>query len=180
MVITRKLAFISLLLLSTSAFADANDGEYLGFRLGSKFSAPDGAIGRDHIMGALVYVVDPHQRHQHMGSLSIYVSPKSSIIGSVFGDWYFSSKRSAQQFSDRYMQTLETKYSNWKRRRNLLTHGDYQIWVDLEQKPPIVDHWPSDKKFRVSVAMVFAPESTARSTWMARVMSEAKTLEPHR
>ncbi len=180
MVITRKLAFISLLFLSTSAIADANDGEYMGFRLGSTFSAPEGAIGRNHIKGALVYFVDPRQRHQHMGSLSIYVSPKSSIVGSVFGDWYFSSKRSAQQFSDRYMQTLETTYSSWKRRRNSLTNGDYQLWVDLEQKPPIVEHWPSDKKFRVSVALVFAPESTARSTWMATVMSEARTLEPHR
>ena len=67
--ITRRLIFISLLILSTSALADANDGEYLGFKLGSKFSAPEGAIGRDHFMGALVYVVDPHQRHQHMGFL---------------------------------------------------------------------------------------------------------------
>ena len=175
MVITRKLIFISLLILSTSALADANDGEYLGFKLGSKYAAPEGAIGRDHIMGALVYTVDPHQRHQHIGSLSIYVSPKSSIIGSVFGDWYFSSERSAQQFLDRYMQTLETKYSDWKHSRNSLTNADYQLWVDLEEKPPIVDHWPSDKKFRVSVALIFAPESAARNTWMALVRRELKT-----
>lgn len=180
MVIIRKLVCVSLLFLSSPAVPDANDGEYLGFRLGSKLSAPAGAIGRDHIMGALVYNVDPHQRHQHLGSLSVYVSPKSSIIGSVFADWYFTSKRSAQQFSDRYMLTLEKTYSNWTRERNSLTNGDYQMWVDLEQKPPIFDHWPSDKKFRVSVALVFAPDSTARNTWMARVTSEAKDLEPHR
>ena len=177
MVIMRKLIFISLLFLSTSALADANDGEYLGFKLGSKFSAPEGAIGRDHFMGALVHIVDPHQRHQHMGSLSIYVSPKSSIIGSVFGDWYFSSKRSAQQFSDRYMQTVETTYSNWKRGRNTLTSADYQMWVDLEQKPPIVDYWPSDKKFRVSVALVYAPGSAARNSWMVLVRRESKTRD---
>lgn len=177
MAIMRKLTFISLLFLSTSALADANDGEYLGFKLGSTFSVPEGAIGRDHITGALVYVLDPHQRHQHMGSLSIYVSPKSSIIGSVFGDWYFSSKRSAQQFSDRYMQTLEATYSGWKHGRNTLTSGDYQLWVELEQKSPFVDHWPSDKKFRVSVALIFAPESTARNAWMARLMRESRTRD---
>ena len=175
MLITRKIIFISLLFLSTAAFADANDGEYLGFKLGSTFAAPEGAIGRDHYMGALVYVVDPHQRHQHMGSLSIYVSPKSSIIGSVFGDWYFSSKRSAQQFSERYMQTAETTYSSWKRGRNSLTNGDYQLWVDLEEKPPIVDHWPSDKKFRVSVALVYAPGSSVRNSWMTLVKRESNT-----
>lgn len=179
-VMIRYLMFLSLLLLCSSVNADANDGEYLGFKLGSKLAAPDGAVGRDHISGALVYVVDHNLRHQHMGSLSVYVSPKSSLIGSVFGEWYFSSKRSAETFSNRYMETLENTYGDWKRKRNSLTNGDYQLWVDLEQKPPIVDHWPSDKKFRVAVALVFAPESAARSDWMARVMSEANTLQPHR
>ena len=173
--ITRKSIFISLLFLSTVAFADANDGEYLGFKLGSTYSAPAGAIGREHTMGALVYIVNPHQRHQHLGSLSIYVSPKSSIIGSVFGDWYFSSKQTAQQFLDRHMQTLQTTYSGWKRGRNTLTKADYQMWVELEQKPPIVDHWPSDKKFRVSVALVYAPESSVRNSWMTLVKRESNT-----
>lgn len=173
--ITRKLMFIWLLFLSTSALADANDGEFMGFKLGSKYSAPEGAIGRDHITGAIVHIVDPHQRHHHVDSLSIYVSPNSSIIGSVFAGWYFSSERSAQHFADRFMQSLETKYSSWKRSRNTLTNADYQLWVELEQKPPIVDHWPSEKKFRVSVALIFTPESAARNAWMDRVLGESKT-----
>ena len=172
---TRKLTFICLLFLSTSVLADANDGDHMGFKLGSRFTVPEGAISRDHITGAIVHTVDPHQRHQHVGSLSLYVSPKSSIIGSVFGDWYFSSKRSAQHFSDRYMETLETTYSSWKRRRNTLTNGDYQLWVDLEQKSPFSDHWHSDKKFRVSLALVFAPDSAARDSWMVRLRRESET-----
>jgi hypothetical protein len=176
-VITRSLIFAGLLFLSTVACADANDGEYLGFKLGSIFAASEGAIRREHTTGALVYIVNPHQRHQHLGSLSIYVTPKSSIIGSVFGDWYFSSKQTAQQFSDRYMQTLQTTYSSWKRGRNTLTDADYQLWVDLEQKPPIVDHWPSDKKFRVSVALIYAPGSTQRNAWMTLVKRESKTRD---
>ena len=175
--ITRKLIFISLLFLSTVACADANDGEYLGFKLGSMFAASEGAIRREHTTGALVYIVNPHQRHQHLGSLSIYVTPKSSIIGSVFGDWYFSSKQTAQQFSDRYMQTLQTTYSSWKRGRNTLTNGDYQLWVDLEQKPPIVDYWASDKKFRVSVALIYAPGSGVRNSWMTLVKRESNTRD---
>ena len=172
---TRKLMFICLLFLSTSVLADANDGDHLGFKLGAKFSVPDGAVGWDHITGAVVYIVDPHERHQHVGSLSVYVSPKSSIIGSIFGDWYFSSKRSAQHFSDRYMEIFETEYSSWKRRRNTLTNGDYQLWVDLEQRPPIVDYWPSDKRFRVSVALIYAPETAARDAWMLRLRRELET-----
>lgn len=184
---TRILIFISLFFLSASAFADANDGEYLGFKLGERYSAPRGSVGRGHITGALVYAVDAHKRHQHIGSLSIYVSPKSSIIGSIFGEWYFSSERSAQEFMDRYMDNLEKKYSDWKhersrwhRKRAPLTNGQYQLWTDLEQRPPIVDHWPSSKKFRVSVALVFAPESEGRSEWMTRIKNELNDLQARR
>ena len=164
---------IGLLSLSASAFADANDGEYLGFKLGEKFSVPRGATAQQHITGALRYAIDPEHRHQHMGSLALYVSPRSSIIGSIFGEWYFSSRRSAQQFADRYMQTLEEKYGHWRRRRSTLTNGDYQLWVDIEEKPPVVDHWPSPKRVRVSVALIFAPDSARRKEWLAMVATEA-------
>ena len=172
----RNLILISLLFFSASAIGDANDGEYLGFKLGERFSAPRGAVRRNHLMGALIYVVDPRQRVEHIDSVSVYVSPKSSIIGSIFGEWYFSSARSAKNFADRYMPTLENKYSHWRRRRSSLTNGDFQLWVDLEQKPPIVDHWPSDKNFRVSIALIFAPDSPRRSEWMATIRKEANAL----
>lgn len=183
----RNLLIISLLLLATSALADANDGEYLGFKLGDTYAAPRGAVARGHITGALVYAVDAHKRHQHIGSLSIYVTPKSSIIGSIFGEWYFSNERSAQDFMDRYMDNLEKKYTHWKRQRSRwhrkrapLTNGKYQLWTDLEQRPPIVDHWPSAKKFRVSVALVFAPDSEGRSEWMAMIKNELNDLQARR
>lgn len=172
MCVTRNLIFICLLAVSAAALADANDGQYLGFKLGDRYSAPPGAAAGQHITGALIYAVDPESRHQHIGSLSIYVSPKSAIIGSIFGEWYFSSKRAALQFSDQYLQSLETKYSAWARRRNTLSNGDYQLWVDLEQKSPFVGHWPSDSKFRISVALTYAPESTLRRQWMATISSE--------
>ncbi len=172
-IMTRKSIFISLLLVNTSVVADANDGEYLGFTLGQSYSVPRGAVAKDHIIGALFYAVDPHRRQQHLGSLSLYVSPGSSVIGSIFGEWYFTSERAAKSFLERYTQILENEYGDWKRRRilftnvNTFTNGKYQLWVDLEQKPPIVDHWPSDKKYRVGVALTYALDSSARSDWIA-------------
>ena len=183
----RKIAILLSLLVSATAVADANHGEYLGFKLGDKFSVPRGSAAEDHIIGALIYTVDPHPRHQHIGSLSVYVSPKSSIIGSIFGEWYFSDERSAQYFMDRYMDNLEKKYSHWKRQRSRwhrkrapLTNGEFQLWTDLEQRPPFVNHWPSAKKFRVSVALVFAPDSEGRSEWMATIKNELNDLQARR
>ena len=173
----RNLTLFVLIFLSMSAFGDANDGEYLGVKLGEKLTTPRGAVGKDHVMGAKIYVLDPGRQPHHIDSISIYVSPESSIIGSVFGEWYFSNRRSAESFADSYLSSLEKKYSDWKRRGRSLTYGDFQLWVEVEEKPPIVDHWPSHKNSRVAIGLIFAPDSAGRSEWMALIDREVNKLD---
>ena len=173
---TRTLIVISLILCSASALADASAGEYLGYNLGEKFTVPSGVVGKDHITGAMIYVVAPKRQPHHIDAVSLYVSPKSSTIGSIFGEWYFSSARAAEVFADRYMSSLEKRYSEWKRRGQSLTYGDYQLWVEIEEKPPFVDHWPSREKSRVAIGLIFAPDSTGRNEWMALIQRELSNL----
>lgn len=170
--VLRNLLLISLIFINSPVLAEANGGEYLGFKLGEKFKAPPGAARVDHIMGALIYTVDPGRHPHHIDSISIFVSPKSSIIGSIFGEWYFSSPRAAKVFANRYLSALEKKYSHWLRRGRSLTYGDYELWVDIEEKPPIIEHWPSHKNSRVAIGLIYAPHSRGRSEWMALIDSE--------
>lgn len=174
---TRYWLFVVLTAIGMSAFADANDGEYLGYRLGEKFEVPRGAISEEHIMGALIYIVDPGRQPHHIDSMSIYVSPKTAIIGSIFGEWYFSTPRAAEDFADRYLASLESKYSHWRRRGRSLSFGDYQLWVEVEEKPLIVDYWPSHKNSRVAIGLIYSPGSIGRSGWMALVNREVNNLE---
>jgi hypothetical protein len=174
---TRILYLISLIIFSASAIADANDGEYLGYSLGDKFKVPRGAAGDYHITGAMIYAVDPKRQAHHIDSMSIYVSPKSSIIGSIFGEWYFASVRSAKSFADGYLAALEKKYPHWKLRGRSLTYGDHQLWVDIEEKPPFDDYWPSRKKHRVAIGLIFTPDSLGRSDWMALINREVNNTE---
>jgi len=172
-----KLIFLSFVFIGSAAFADANDGEYLGFKLGEKFAVPRGAISMDHVTGAMVYALDPGQHPHHIDSISIFVSPKSSIVGSIFGEWYFSNPRAAKVFADRYFFSLELRYDHWTRRGRSLTLGDYQLWVDIEEKPLIVDHWPSEMNTRVAIGLIYARDSLGRNEWMALIKSEVGNLE---
>jgi len=168
---------VILILCSTLAIADANDGDYLGYRLGEKFAIPKGIAGRDHIMGAQIFDLDPGSHPHHVDTISIFASPTSSIIGSVFGEWYFASNRAAKQFADRYLAQLETKYPAWNRSGRSLANDEYQLWVDIEKKPPVIDYWPSAKKFRVAIGLIYAPETLARNEWMAIIYMEINNLE---
>ena len=131
----RKLVLFGFIFINTTAFADANDGEYLGFKLGEKLTVPRGAISMDHVTGATIYALDPGQHPHHIDSISIFVSPKSSIVGSIFGEWYFSNPSAAKVFADRYLSSLEARYDHWTRRGRSLTYGYDQWGVDREEKP---------------------------------------------
>jgi hypothetical protein len=173
----RKLTLVSLILFNASVLADANDGEYLGFTLGQRFNVPKNSIRIEHITGAIVYVVDPGQHPHHIDTMSIYVSPESSVVGSVFGEWYFDSPRRAKVFADRYMARLQEKYPHWRKRGTSLTDGEYQLWVDVEEKPPIVEYWPSHRKVRVAIGLIYAHDSLGRLDWMALIKSELGLVE---
>ena len=166
-----------LILCSTLAVADANHGDYLGYRLGDKYAIPKGTAGRDHIMGAQIFDLDPGSHPHHVDTISIYASPTSSIIGSIFGEWYFSSNRAAKQFADRYLAQLKRKYADWDRSRRSLTNDEYQLWVNIEQKPPVIDYWPSARKFRVAIGLIYAPDTLARNEWTAIIYMEVNNLE---
>ncbi len=176
-IVLHKLILFGFIFISTTAFADANDGEYLGFKLGEKLTVPRGAVSMDHVTGAMIYALDPGQHPHHIDSISIFVSPKSSIVGSIFGEWYFSNPRAAKVFADRYLSSLELRYDHWIRRGRSLTFGDYQLWVDIEEKPLIVDYWPSDMNTRVAIGLIYARESLGRNEWMALIKSEVGNLE---
>ncbi|MCH8867990.1 MAG: hypothetical protein IID58_14215 [Proteobacteria bacterium] len=167
-----KLILFGIFCINTAVLADANDGEYLGFKLGEKFAVPPGAVGMNHVMGAMIYTVNPGQHPHHIDSISIFVSPESSIVGSIFGEWYFSNPRAANVFANRYLSNLELKYSHWVHRGRSLTYGDYQLWVEIEEKPLIVDDWPSDKNSRVAIGLIYARDSLGRNEWMALINSE--------
>ncbi len=164
------------LFVSAIVLADANDGEYLGYRLGDKFTLPPGAEGEQHITGAMIYEADPGTHPHHIDTISIYVTPGTSIIGSILGEWYFASERAAERFGDRYLAQLASRYTHWRRLDRSLTHGNYQLWVDIERKAPFTERWTSRKPFRVAIGLIYAPESSGRSEWAALVSTEADNL----
>ncbi len=56
-----------------------------------------------------------------------------------------------------------------------MTYGDHQLWVEVEEMPPIVDHWPSQNS-RVAIELILAPDSVGRSKWMALIDREVTAL----
>ncbi len=173
------LTFLTLaaIVMSGTARADASNGEYLGYRLGDKFSVPMNAQPRPHVAGPLVYDFGMNTRDHGVETMTVFVSPESSIIGSIFGEWYFGNKRSAERFADRYLATLRRKYEQWTSDDESLSNGEYRLAVEVQKRAKDDHFWPSSDKYRVAVSLIYAPDSLRRGEWMAIVYMEANNLE---
>jgi len=165
------------LLSSGPARADASTGEYMGYRLGDRFTVPAHARSRPHVAGPLVYEFDVNGRDHGVETMRIFVSPETSIIGSIFGEWYFESRRSASQFAERYLGTLRRRYNEWSPDDQHLTNDDYELSVEVQKQSSDSEYWPSSKKYRVAASLIYAPDSLGRGEWMAIVRLESSNLE---
>jgi hypothetical protein len=165
------------LLMSGAARADASNGEYMGYRLGDKFAVPEHAQARPHVAGPLVYEFDINGRDHGVETMRVFVSPESSIIGSIFGEWYFESRRTARQFAERYLSTLRRKYDQWTPGDHYVANDDYQLSVEVQKQSNNGEYWPSTKKYRVAASLIYAPDSLGRGEWMAIVYLESSNLE---
>ncbi len=108
----RKLTPAFLIFLSMHAFADGDDGEYLGFKLGDRFSVPRGVVGKDYIMGALTFNVDPGRHPHHIlryfrNLLRCLLNPKTKI----FSDISFFATPDIQEYTFFVRQTKKKKRS---------------------------------------------------------------------
>lgn len=171
------LCAIAALTIADAAHADASAGRYLGYQLGDRFTVPDDLVSERHVAGPVVYSFEVNSRDHGVDTMSLYVSPKSSIIGSIFGEWYFASKRSAERFADRYLDTLRRRYEQWTPKGDTLTNDDYQLTVEVQKKPKSDEFWPSPHKYRVAASLIYAPDSLGRGEWMAIVYLENSNLE---
>lgn len=164
-------------LASGTARADASNGEYMGYRLGDKFAVPEHAQSRPHVAGPRVYEFKINGRDHGVDTMRVFVSPESSIIGSIFGEWYFESRQTARQFADRYLATLRRKYAQWSSGDYYLSNDDYQLSVEVQKQSKKSEYWPSSKKYRVAASLIYAPDSLGRGEWMALVYLESSNLE---
>lgn len=165
------------LLAGGTARGDADDGLYLGFRLGEKFDPPEVAQARSHVAGPLIYDFPVNSRDHGAESMTIFVTPESSIIGSIFGEWYFANRRAAQRFADRYFTTLRRKYPEWSDEDRSLTSERFQLFVDVQKQSANDEFWPSSQEYRVSASLIYSPDSLNRGEWMAIVYLESANLE---
>jgi hypothetical protein len=178
----RKLLLICLLALPTVVFADANDGQFMGFQLGSDYPrTPPGS--ESSTTGNLLIVAEDPVKPADIEQVTLVVTPESRTIGLIHAASWHATEDEARVVGRRYVELLQAKYPDWDFGREAIDASFRIVEVNFD-KPPynlqlrvVRDEHNGNDLWRFSIGLGWQEGSTPWRAWqdVATTQQAAKT-----
>jgi len=168
-------------LLPGSAAADANDGEFMGYRLGDRYPLTAETRSGPSLSGNLVLIAQAPVKPADIGEVRLTTTVETYTIGFIEASQTFATENKARAFAKKYYELLHAKYPDWQ-----IENGTIQI-DDATLMPTALnmDKWPytirmkltnmespSDRPFRLSMTLRYLFDSPERKQWNALAHAE--------
>lgn len=166
-----RLILILLVFLPGIAMADANDGEFMGYQLGSNYQSGANTQQRETTTGNLIVIAEQPVKPNNIVEVSLLTTPETLTIGHINASSWFKTEAEARAFGRQYVDLLRAKYPDWVFGREgmdadlrvvevNLDHSPYNLWLRLNENSR-----SGDKMWRFSMTLGWLPGTEEASTW---------------
>lgn len=123
-----------LLALPAAVFADANDGQFMGYELGTVYATPS---EKPELMttGNLLQTAENPTKPDDIWQVSLITTPETQNIGYIVAASWFPTEREARDFAIRYVNLLRAKYSDWAFGQEKMDDNFDIVEVSLDMAP---------------------------------------------
>jgi hypothetical protein len=125
-----------------AAWADANNGDFLGYTLGNNYTQPVGDAEELGANGMLRINAAKPVKPDDITEVRLIVTAESRTIGYITGASWFATEAEARDFAKRYINLLHAKYSNW-------LFGREQMDINMRIDEVNLDNQPYNIRFRL-------------------------------
>lgn len=169
-----------LLLIGTSAaFAGPIEGEFFGYRIGSRYPVTDHTQGRLTAMGGLEILTEKPEKPADFQWVKIIATPKTFTIANIYGIAEFSDEKEAKSLATQYADLLSAAHGDKCRPikaylgegLELLCGGQYELSVRYYASDK------SEQKYKVHVGLKTDSESKNGKRVQAQFKHEMEQLE---
>lgn len=176
---------LSCTLLSSGAAADANNGEFMGYRLNDRYPLTANTRSGPSLSGNLLLIAEDPVSPADIGEVRLTTTVASCTIGFIEASQTFATEAEAREFAKKYYNLLHAKYPNWS-----IDAGRIQISETTLMPTALnMDRWPytirmklaeteadDDRPFRVSLTLRYLFDSPERKAWnsLARAEQDAR------
>lgn len=130
----RKFLLYCFLAMPAVAFADANDGQFMGYQLGDIYSKPP-TISEVTTAGNLSIVAEDPTKPPSIEEVRLVTTPKSQTIGYIAASSWHDTEEEARASGRRYAEALRTLYPDWEFGREQMDGRFKIVEVNFDKAP---------------------------------------------
>ncbi len=172
-----------LVFLPGTVMADASQGEFMGYQLGSSYQHGASTRQRATTTGNLIVIAEQPVKPNDVTEVSLLTTPESLTIGHINASSWFETEAGAREFGRRYVDLLRAKYPDWAFGREGLDANLSIVEVNLDQSPYNLrlrvnkDSSNGKNIWRFSMTLSWLLDSEKALAWRALSRSEHITAQ---
>jgi len=180
-----RLLLCCLFALPTVVVADASDGQFMGYELGTEYPAPPQDI-EVTTAGNLLIAAENPTKPADIVQVSLVATPESRTIGYIIAASWYATEGEAREVGRRYVELLRAKYPDWDFGRELMDASLRIVEVNFDKAPYnlqlrlVRDEYDGRSMWRFSMGLGWHRESKEWRAWQNQAATEhaaAKSTE---
>lgn len=184
---SRPLLFC-LLVLPAAVFADASEGQFMGYELGADYPVTP-QESESTTTGNLVIVAENPVKPADIKQVRLVATPVSRTIGYINAASWYATESEAREVARRYVELLRVKYPDWKFGREAMDANLRIVEVNFDKTPYnlqlrlVPDEHEGQDMWRFSMGLGWQPNSREWLAWQdlsATQLSAKKSTERER
>jgi len=151
--------------------ADAADGQFMGYQLGSNYQRSTKTQARVTTNGNLNITAENPVKPANVGDVALIATVGTLTIGYINALTWFDTEAEAREFGREYIKLLRAKYPDWAFGREELDANMYVVEVNLDKRPynlrVRLTEGRQDGKmmWRISMTLTWLPGTKGAQAW---------------
>ena len=172
-----RLLLCCLFTLPAVVFADAGEGQFMGYELGTDYPASPQEAELTTTGNLLITAEDP-TKPADIIQVSLIATPASRTIGYIIAASWFATEAEARSFGKRYVELLRAKYPAWDFGQEKMDENFDIVEVNLNQAPHNIrlsvarDEHGGRSMWRISLGLGWDRESQEWDAWQKQAAAE--------
>ena len=172
-----SLLLCCLFLLPTVVVADAGEGQFMGYELGTRYPAVSTNVEVTETGNLLIAAENP-VKPADIDQVSLIATPESRTIGRIIAAGWYMTEGEARDVAGRYVELLRAKYPDWTLGGEVMDTSSRIVEVNFDEAPHnlqlrlVRDEHDGRSMWRFSMSLGWNAESSEWRVWQSKAGTE--------
>ena len=172
-----RLLLCCLFALPADVVADASEGQFMGYELGTQYPALPQDV-EVTTTGNLLIVAENPTKPADIVRVSLVATPESRTIGYIVAASWYATEGEAREVGRRYVELLRAKYPDWDFGRERMDSSLRIVEVNFDKAPYnlqlslVRDEYDGRSMWRISMGLGWHRETEEWHAWQNRAATE--------